>query len=510
MSQSPEPIHGVAAPAATSQRARWAIVFCLLLLSFFYALSDRGAVGGELSVRWLAEAVWRDHTLTVNRFDDLGVLDDYAQVGANKYVLWPPGPAFFGLPLYVAGQFAAGNAEPTKADRFGGWPSRAMQLFFCISAALAVVLLFAVCREMGISALLGGAIAALFALGYKTWPYAATYNRHLPTAMLVLAAIYFGLRSRRNPDDARALIGLALGAGLLPLFDYSAGLAIPALLPLGWPALAAAGRRPRRLIGASLAFLVGAVALGAYNWACFGAPWVTSYAHSAQHEWARTFAGTFNGNPFEGLRFLLLNRGTIPEPIVLRTGFPEKFLEFYRRQTFEGLLPYAPYLWLAIPGFLAGLYLPKSRRIFIWLLLALLPTMLLMGAHRTLFGGLGLDTRYFYHVTPILFLAAAFFLNEARARIPARRTFWTALLALGVLLFGIRPLLQNIRQIVSITVKMREICPAVLPGPDLVRAVFPNLPYAGLTFFFLAIFWSCFLLAWEIAAGGSTFRRTGA
>jgi len=251
----------------------------------------------------------------------------------------------------------------------------------------------------------------------------------------------------------------------------------------------AVNKKPRHLFLALALFSIGPVILGVYNWICFGAPWITSYTMSAQHQWSRTIWGTFSESSIEGLLFLLFNNGPIPESIVLRTGFPDHFLEYYHRQTFIGLFSYAPLLWLAIPGFVLALLQKNRRLMFTCFLLILFPTLLLMGAHRTPFGGSGFDFRYIFHVTPILFVGTAFFLGTVLRKIPAHKTFWAAALGMCVIILGIKPFFLNIKQIVIHTAQAMKACPNLIEGQKIPNILFPNLNYGSLTLFFLVGVW---------------------
>ncbi|MCL4234917.1 MAG: hypothetical protein KJ042_10395, partial [Deltaproteobacteria bacterium] len=304
----------------------------------------------------------------------------------------------------------------------------------------------------------------------------------------VLIALWGALRVRENSRDAAALAVCALASGLLPLFDYSAVLVAPIPVLLAWTGWRAA--RENRALAWPLALLVvGPILLGAYNTACFGAPWVTSYARSVQHEWARTFAGTFSGSVVEGLRFLLFNLGPIPESVVARTGFPPAFLAHYRAANFTGLLFVAPILFLSFPGLALGLARRETRPIFTALIAVVLPTVLLMSAHRTLFGGERFSPRYVYHVTPVLFVASAYALGRLR-RLPkvSAPLFWVAFISLvAIALPG--ALRDGARAIMSVSARTARIVGVEEAGwPSL---LFANAPHMALALVVLAVTWLC-------------------
>jgi len=468
---------------------RWVIIFALVALSLFYALSIRGAVGSSFSLRHLAQAITEDGSFTVNRFAERGMLDDHAQHGANRYVHWPPGPVFFGLPFYLAGSLWENQDTDTPTGIICGPASRVMALFFCLCAVLTVFFLALSAYRISRSTAVAVALAAVFALGFYTWPFAATFTRHVPAAMLLLASLYFAIQLRDNPQQPVSLALHALSTGLLPLFDYSTVLVIPVLLLIAGKGWRAALAQPKRLVLPLALLVFGPVLLGVYNWVCFGAPWTTSYTMSVQHEWSRSFFGTFSGNPWEGVKLLLLNRGPMPEAIISRTEFPPNFLAYYRKQVFTGLLWYAPLLWLALPGWIVALAFRRTRMLFVWLTLILLPTLLLMGAHRTVFGGSSFDPRYIYHVTPLLFLGIAALAGVLRERSGDSRPWLMPLFALLIAVAGMMPLRENIVTIMRLTVKGAGICPQLMSDSTELYALFPNLQHVTESLVTLSVFW---------------------
>jgi Glycosyltransferase family 87 len=132
----------------------------------------------------------------------------------------------------------------------------------------------------GLAPGLGGISLVVFALGTLFESFGAANFDNVPVAALGLAA--FAAAWRRRPLLAGLLAGLAL------CFEYEAA---PILLVVG-AYVALQGRRPLRDYAVGL--VPGAVLLGAYLWAAFGAPWRASYRYVANplsHDQASGFFG---------------------------------------------------------------------------------------------------------------------------------------------------------------------------------------------------------------------------
>ncbi|MCC6159711.1 MAG: hypothetical protein IT350_16785 [Deltaproteobacteria bacterium] len=476
------------APLSPSRRTVRIACAAAFALSVFYALSISGAAGEAFSLRYLAQSLWDDHRLSVNEFAAKGWLDDHSRNRDDVFVHWPPGPAIVGLPFYVVGRYADGAPASDLPTLIGGEASRTMALFFSVCAGGCVVLLFFVMGRFCASPWIRLVLCANFALAFSTWPLASIYSRHVPTALLVLIGCWGALRVRENARDGSALALCALASGLLPLFDYSAAIIAPFPLVLAWPGWRAA--RANRALAWPLALLVvGPMLLGAYNTACFGAPWVTSYARSVQHEWARTFAGTFSGSVVEGLRFLLFNHGPIPDGIAARTGFPPAFLAHYRAAEFTGLLFVAPILLLSIPGLAFGVKERRTRAVFATLTAVVVPTLLLMSTHRTLFGGESFTPRYIYHVTPILFAASAYALGRIEASPRVRPIVFRFALVAVVGIGGIDDIRLGATAIAKTAARTARIAGGDATSPASLVAA--NAGHMAIALVLLAVTWAC-------------------
>jgi 4-amino-4-deoxy-L-arabinose transferase-like glycosyltransferase len=163
---------------------------------------------------------------------------------------YPPG-----LPLHMA-----------LLGILGGW-SEAPFLAAPIAAIAAILLIYAVARELGLSRGLSAAGALMLAACPIFFGMAVQPMSDVPATAWVLAAIYFGLRARRREGWAVAA-GAALGVAVL-VSPTNALAVIPLLvaLPPGWRAVV-------RAFAGGVPF---AVFLLLYNNATFGSATSTGY-----------------------------------------------------------------------------------------------------------------------------------------------------------------------------------------------------------------------------------------
>ncbi len=129
-----------------------------------------------------------------------------------------------------------------------------------------LVLAFLVGRiAEGLAPGFGGIALVAFALGTLVEPLAATAFGHVAAGAFGLVALVLAWRGRFAWAGFAAACAFAC--------DYSAGLVLVVLAGLA----VCAGVRP--LVRYTFGALPGVAALGAYNWAAFGAPWHFSYAY---------------------------------------------------------------------------------------------------------------------------------------------------------------------------------------------------------------------------------------
>jgi hypothetical protein len=249
-----------------------------------------------------------DGRLTVPR-----TLFDRAVYGGRSYSDKAPGISFLDVPAYEL-EAAAGQARgPGEWQSEGDLRLWLLRLGAGGLAFLAAVFLVGRAAE-GLAAGTGAAAATIFGLGTLANPLAATLFGHLAGGALGLAAFLLAWRG-----SSRALVAGGLCAGIAVLFEYQAALIALAVL-------AYAARRGLRAGGLVLVgALPAAVALGAYDWVCFGSPFHLSYRYVANRFGERQHGGFFGvGTPsLDALREVLVgDRGLLLlSPVLALAGF---------------------------------------------------------------------------------------------------------------------------------------------------------------------------------------------
>lgn len=248
--------------------------------------------------------------------------------------------------------------------------------------ALGVALYCAAVGALGVAAVVvllrrrgAGPGAQLFAaacLGLASlWgPYSMVLFSHVTAGTCAIGAL-LGLELALHETSPGAVRrGPLVLAGLAAGWAFSADYLV-ALLVLG---LGLAIVPPRRWLAALPWLLLGATpivaATLAYHAAAFGSPWSLGYDHQANFAFARERSATFDGDPVYGLWS--------------QWGMGEG----------AGVLALCPVMLVGVAGLLAH----RERR---WLLAAL-PWVLILAAHRTPTGGAAADHRYLVPLMPML------------------------------------------------------------------------------------------------------------
>jgi hypothetical protein len=230
---------------------------------------------------------------------------DRSSYGGHFYSDKAPGLSFFQAPIA-----AAVRLQPPP--RWGNVSYR-LWAVRVLSVGIAFVLAaFLVGRiSEGLAPGYGGISLVAFALGTLVLPFAAANFDHVPAGALGLGA--FALAWGRRP----ALAGLVAGVGLFTEYEAASVLVLVGIY------VALRGLRPLGRYAAGV--VPGALALGAYDWGAFGAPWRLSYRYLANEYTARQSAGFFGIHiprlhslwlVFAGSRGLL-----VVSPVVLAGGY---------------------------------------------------------------------------------------------------------------------------------------------------------------------------------------------
>lgn len=244
----------------------------------------------------LAAALWEHQTLELDRYA-ANVFIDRLEHDGHLYSDKAPGQPFLSVPAYVIAR--AAGAEPATVVRprgnlgvwfVGVWSS-------LIPAVVILLLIFAAARPLGRRAAVAGAAGAAF--GTLLLPYAAQVYGHVLGGALAFGA----WRIVRAPELTwrRAMVA-GLLAGTAVAVEYP--IAIVVAVIGAWLAL----RHRSQLIPYAIGGIPPALAIGAYQWALFGNPFVTSYSEKPSHEEANPFI-TGLPDPIQGLEILFGKRG---------------------------------------------------------------------------------------------------------------------------------------------------------------------------------------------------------
>jgi hypothetical protein len=239
---------------------------------------------------------------------------DRARVGGHWYSDKPPVVAIAAVPAYaivrttqrlrgVQPDYQSFTIGRTPAARV--IPNRAFTqgLYVCslmtsgvAGVALALLLFRFLLRRVRTSAAFLGSCLAV--LGTSIFPYATSFYGHVPSAALILGAIYaldpLGSRPRGAPPSRRrvlvagACISLAAGAEYLT--------AVPgALVLLSYLVWTEPKLRAKTFLNLVLGGLLPALLVAAYHTAIFGAPWRTGYSFEDQAAFATGHSSGFMG-----------------------------------------------------------------------------------------------------------------------------------------------------------------------------------------------------------------------
>lgn len=396
---------------------RTALIFALLLVCYAYVL-PRWADWNQNSRLNLVLALVDDRTVSIDRY--VANTGDYALYNGHAYTDKPPGLSLLALPAYYALSPAlelapvrerlaalAGGAAFGSTLLEEGTGLRAEKLRLALTQYLLTLLIVAT-PAAALGALLyqallrlgaGEAAAALGALAYglatSAAPYASNFYGHQLVAALLFGAFYVAWSADndgRRPYSHQAsglLCGLLLGWGVI--CEY------PAALPAVVIALYALRQRGRRwLIPLAIGGALPGALLITYDLAAFGTPLPVGYAHSA----------LWQGQHSTG--FMSVTYPQLAAIWGLTFG------------GFRGLFVRAPWLLLALPGYL--LWWRKGRNRAEWWVALLAPLTLLLfyGSSAMWWGGFAAGPRYIVPIIPLLALPAGLIL----ARLRPHRAAW--------------------------------------------------------------------------------------
>lgn len=256
---------------------------CLAVALFVLALAPYvyfyGGWGANQEVNYaLTRAIVEGHTLSV---DDYTVHegDIAAGKGGRIFSNKPPGLSLLAVPPYSL-QYAAQRRQLVTFRDYWQTNKQLVTIVVCgISGALLAPILYLYARRrLNIPPMDAAIVCIAIAFGTIVFPYSTMFFAHVPAALFLLLAFVL-LRDR--PFWAGVGAGIS---GMCFLLSAVAALVLAIIL----------GRESRPKL---LRFVAGgapfAIALGIYQWMCFGSPFTTSLEKSAGYTEQGRLFGVF-------------------------------------------------------------------------------------------------------------------------------------------------------------------------------------------------------------------------
>ena len=405
---------------------RASLLFTLLLICYAYVL-PRWADWNQNSRLDLVLALGDDRTVTIDRY--VANTGDYALYQGRTYTDKPPGLSFLALPVYLALRpildlpalrqrlqaVSSGDAfAPTLRPDGSGLPPTKLRfaltqyvltlvIVATAAAALGVLFYAALVRlavPPGVAAL--GTLA--YGLGTSAAPYAGNFYSHQIVAALLFGAFFVAWPRTTEAGQPAVVRGFLCGLllGWAVICEYPVALAGAVI---GVYALVRRG--PRWILPLVLGGALPVLLLVVYDLVAFGTPLPIGYAHSAlwqdQHTTGFMSITYPHAEALWGLTF----------------------------GQFRGLFVRAPWLLLALPGFVSWWHTRQHRAEWCVLLLVSLALLLFYGSSAMWWGGFAAGPRYIVPLIPFLALPAAWFVGRLWPR-PLARTATLILIALSV------------------------------------------------------------------------------
>lgn len=402
------------------ERAAGAVTIAILAFAS-YAYFMPAPASNEISRFSLVRSLVERGRIDVDPFAETTA--DLARAGGHAYSDKAPGAALLAVPAYASYHaYLRARSAPLpdwkRASELRGTPPspgerdplyfnapfrRAVYLCNLATNALAgaalVTLFYLLLRCWGTGARWAGLYAAALGAGSLVFAYSTVFFGHVLAGAALFAAL---VAIERAVSRGRwALIG-GFFAGLAVLVELPAALGV-AILGVYLFRLAGVVR----LAGFVAGVLPPVLVLLGYQWAAFGSPLSTGYAHVADPEFA---AG--------------MSRG------VLGVGWPRPSAlagMFFGRA--RGLFYLAPVLLLAVVGLARGVAHPPTRARAITATAIVLAFALLSAGYYMWWGGAALGPRHFVPALPFLCLGFAWLAPGAR---PAVAVTFAVLLVVSV------------------------------------------------------------------------------
>ncbi|MEZ4359147.1 MAG: hypothetical protein R3B48_03130 [Kofleriaceae bacterium] len=270
------PRPAAAAPSRWPPRWFWCVALALLYVVPYY---PRIQSANELPRAYLVKALVDHGTVAI---DDgvarWGATADVSPSRGHLYSNKAPGTSLVVAPAYALVKLALGR-EPGLALTI--WLGRV--LTGVLPTLALVLLLSSALRRYGVSDPARRLAVLVYAFGSMATPYSVLFIAHQPSAVALAVAWLLAQRVADDPAGEggrrarRTMLLAGAAAGLAPLLDYQAALALPLLaLFFAWRMAHRSDRLALVLSAAAAAAVPLAVLLG-YHQLAFGSPWRTGY-----------------------------------------------------------------------------------------------------------------------------------------------------------------------------------------------------------------------------------------
>ncbi|RVU41465.1 hypothetical protein EA187_18500 [Lujinxingia sediminis] len=390
--------------------SRWraTLAITLFCVGFSWLFLDVSAPNERTRI-YLTWAMLHEGTLAIDvPMERFGRVFDLAAFEGHYYTDKAPGLSFLALPVYaIAMLFGAGE-----------WAFESLLMLFRLGvmlplAALGMVALRGILKRLQVSEGSIELATVAWMLGSAAFHYSGAFFGHHAVAVALLVALWQLERARERVaggvselrGGVLAAFGAGLAAGVAGLIEFQAGVAC--VLLAAYVVLEPGLRRWPVWVGFGLGALGPLLLLLAYNNAAFGGPLELSYHHLVNDHLSDLHT--------QGVGGVTLPKWEYFEGIVLSMH--------------RGLLPSSPWVLLAIPG----AYLLYQRRPALSLLLSavVLAYLAVVSSANMWFAGWGFGPRL---LVPSL---GAWAVLAAVGLEGCRRHFWAALLALGLIVWGV-------------------------------------------------------------------------
>ena len=370
-------------PSAARRRVSLVLFFtALVFCAWFFHVGHVNQIARYDAVSAFFENTGDDaHTFRIDRYlyseGRQMNTSDWSEYGGHYYSNKSPGTTWFGVallaPVYPLERRVCpdGDGISPRAEIFNAWYLNFM--LGVLPTAFSVLALASILLRLGASGARAYPGALLIVLGTAVFPFSTTLMAHSTVAACLVFSLWSYLRGGRF-----SLFASGAWFGAAVLFDYSAGLLLPlALAGVAWREKC----RIWQFIAGGIPF---AVLYCVYNAMCFGGPF--SFAAQYINPVYRT-----EGDAAGGL-LALPNAWLILE------------LLFGARR---GVLVASPFLFFAVPGFLAFWKQGGLRRGLALLIALSFAALLLMNASfNGWHSGASFTARYMVPVFPLVGILA--------------------------------------------------------------------------------------------------------